>query len=146
MITGGSGLTDHRGIIIDVRDSSGNIIGTLTADFAAQGYMEDGPKNCWGYNVLVASRSHVLLVFTPSTHVEGGDTGPISEILSDQAALDRILASIGKSEAWLLGQIAAGKQSWNLPGTSSYSVFFNSCQDYAKSIHSAYDPIVEWGD
>ena len=138
-VTGGSGAFDHRGVEIDVRDASGNIIGVLSADFAAKGFMQNGPQDeskdkC---KALIAAPGHVVLGFAKGGKLTGGLTGDRD---TDEAALDRILWSVGKDRQWLYQEVAAGKMSWDLPTRGYYSGIFNNCQTYAHWVYEVYEP------
>jgi RHS repeat-associated protein len=115
----------HTYITVDVHDKSGNVIGTLTADF--------GPAS--------GSLATVIFWYAPGIvnvyYASGGrvKNGHASCASNDNAIADRILASMGSTRKSLDAAIAAGKP-FNYFGRASaywglYSALFCNCWDYA---------------
>ena len=141
--TGEWGFREHRGIQVQVRDIYGNVIGYLTADFHAGGYMEDGRKK--EGNVITGAPGYVGITFVPDPsawpRTLNRQTGCAAQ---DNKLLNWILRSIGKDEAWFNEQSNYGTQAFisDAPGANGYGTYAilygNCCNTFADSGYSFY--------
>lgn len=86
-----AGPWGHRAIQVEVRDSSGRVVGILSADFAFAG----NPSYC---ELLFGAPGQLVLYFSPGGQLGRGDrfgTTPAQ----DQAVLDWILQQAGANQA-----------------------------------------------
>ena len=125
----------HAGVAVEVRDSSGNSIGVLTADYGGQEWQSGDQGSIGATKAVWSENGELLLAFTPGAKLKGSTIikGTPSQ---DSRMLDWILKQAGKDRAWFDKQTAnGGKLPTSMKPVGEYAEYSaakgNTCYGFA---------------
>jgi hypothetical protein len=136
-ITGGPTICDHAGVVVTVRDGQGKVIGYLTADYSASGYM--GSKPAPG-NVWTGIPATILLTWTP-----GGDYAATTKGMivgtsdQDNRTVDFILVLSQQKRDFFTP--TKPNMVWATPVSdwATYGILYgNICWDFVHAVEAKY--------
>ena len=147
-----SGIVDqggHVGLVVDIRDDDGNIVGYLTADFGMYGWRNgnsssasfnrggscwSSPGSSWNFLRLANGRGEVVVEYFPNT--EGGSPDRVA-VGDEDKLIEFILDSAGLSQSDLDSKVESEECGiWEERGHNGwrfYRALSNNCSDYTIS-------------